>query len=611
MTQRSGRLTLSGDLNALLRLGFRARPRLALLVAVACLVQQSTGLVFAAWLTVLINTARTGGDLHIFALTVAAGASIGLTVGAFIGGWRLRIRIREEIDALLDSTLIHEFSRIPTLDLHSDPETLNRLETLQRQRTYLSGGFEALWTLLGQALQVLVTAIILGAIHAPLAALPLAAIPALFAAHFGARHTAEGRTRAGPDLRQARHHSEAATAAAGAREMRVFGLYPLARRRHADTWSRAGAIMQTADRTATGLAIAAWSLFAAAFGATALLVLRQAASGQVSPGAAAAAIVLASQLGGQVQSLLTFWNNVMGAAQLARIYRGLVLKAADTQRPPGLPQHVPQTLRSGLRLDGLSFTYPGAKEPSLKRTDVLLPAGSVIALVGENGAGKSTLVKVLLGLLRPDAGRVLADGVDIEAFGDQAWRARLAGSFQDFVRFEFDLQRVVGIGDLALVDQRGAIEEALRRAGSAELPQQFDHGLSTPLGESLLGARPSGGQWQQLAIARGEMRRTPLLRVLDEPTASLDARREEALFEQLTALTRASPAGGVTVLVTHRFTTARSADLIVVMDHGEIVEQGTHETLLASGGLYAQLYAIQAGQFEQPARRTATANGAV
>jgi ATP-binding cassette subfamily B protein len=220
----------------------------------------------------------------------------------------------------------------------------------------------------------------------------------------------------------------------------------------------------------------------------------------------------------------------------------------------------------------------------------------VVALVGENGAGKSTLVKMLSGLYRPSAGRILVDGTDLAQFAPQDWRARITAAFQDPVHIEMSLQDTIGLGRLERRDDPERILEALRTAGGDMLLASLPEGLKTRLGrESWDGKGLSGGQWQTVANARAAMRQAPLLRVLDEPTAGLDARAEEWLFQQYADLSRLQ--GGVTVLVTHRLTTARAADLIVVLDGGRVVDVGTHDTLSQTDGLYAELFRLQARYF--------------
>jgi ATP-binding cassette subfamily B protein len=253
---------------------------------------------------------------------------------------------------------------------------------------------------------------------------------------------------------------------------------------------------------------------------------------------------------------------------------------------------VPDTLGEGIRLEDVSFTYPGAEEPVLHGVDLLLPAGATVAVIGDNGAGKTTLVKLLTGMYAPTGGRITVDGVDLADVEPQEWRRHITAIFQDFMRPQMILRDAVGMGDLPRRADDGALDAALTRAGADALELTPD----ALLGRYFAGGRElSGGQWQRVGLARGMMRPAPLLTVLDEPTAALDAPTEAALFERFAgAAERSSAAGAVTVLVSHRFSTVRIADLIVVVEDGRVTETGTHPDLLVAGGTYAQLFALQA-----------------
>jgi ATP-binding cassette subfamily B protein len=223
-----------------------------------------------------------------------------------------------------------------------------------------------------------------------------------------------------------------------------------------------------------------------------------------------------------------------------------------------------------------------------------------VAVVGENGAGKSTLVKLLCRFYEPTAGTIELDGVDLRGLPADRWRERIAAGFQDFSRFELLARETVGVGDLPRLADEAAVAAALDRAGAADVTPRLPRGLATPLGLSQPdGVELSGGQWQKLALGRAMMRETPLLLVLDEPTAALDAEAEHRLFERYAAGAHrlARRTGAVTVLVSHRFSTVRMADLILVMSGSRIAESGSHAELMAADGLYAELYRLQADQY--------------
>jgi ATP-binding cassette subfamily B protein len=260
----------------------------------------------------------------------------------------------------------------------------------------------------------------------------------------------------------------------------------------------------------------------------------------------------------------------------------------------------PSSLVGGIQLRGVAFAYPGTDGAVLESVNLQFPAGATVAIVGENGAGKSTLVKLLCGFYEPSAGVIEVDGSDLRSFRLDTWRARVAASFQDFVKFEFVARESVGLGDLASVDSTPKVLAALQRARAQDVFDGLSAGLETPLGKSNpAGAELSHGQWQKVALGRAMMRETPLLLVLDEPTSALDAEAEQRLFERYAANAKrvGAKTGAITVLVSHRFSTVQMADQIIVMAGKRVVDVGTHEGLMQRGGLYAELYTLQASAY--------------
>jgi ATP-binding cassette subfamily B protein len=257
--------------------------------------------------------------------------------------------------------------------------------------------------------------------------------------------------------------------------------------------------------------------------------------------------------------------------------------------PRGLPAHQ-------IRFENVTFGYPGAPEPVLSGFDLTIEAGASLAIVGLNGAGKTTLVKLLARLYEPQEGRITCDGIDIREFPAAAWQRRIGAIFQDFLRYELSLRENVGYGAIELAGDDAIVNHAIERGGAAELRDSLERGLDTMLSREYEGGTDlSGGQWQRVAIARALMavEGGASVLVLDEPTANLDVRAEVEFFGQFLELTE----GLTTLVISHRFSTVRRADRVVVLQKGRIIEDGTHAELVALGGLYAELFELQASRF--------------
>jgi ATP-binding cassette subfamily B protein len=270
--------------------------------------------------------------------------------------------------------------------------------------------------------------------------------------------------------------------------------------------------------------------------------------------------------------------------------------AAQARREPGT-ERVPERLVHGIELKQVTFGYGGGDRLALPGTDLFLPAGQTVALVGENGAGKSTVVKLLTGMYRPITGEVLVDGVELAAIDIEEYRQNVSAGFQDFVRYQLTAGEAVAVGGLS--ESPDQVKAALAKA-DAGFVEALPRGIDTQLGTSWAnGVELSGGQWQKLAIARALVRPSPLLMIMDEPSASLDPQTEALLFDRLAEEARAGRAEGrITLLISHRFSTVRSADLIIVLESGRVTEQGTHEDLMSRGGTYAELYTLQADGYQ-------------
>jgi ATP-binding cassette subfamily B protein len=257
------------------------------------------------------------------------------------------------------------------------------------------------------------------------------------------------------------------------------------------------------------------------------------------------------------------------------------------------PRPMPSPLRGEIEFQGVSFGYPGQEGQAIKDLSFVIKPGETVAIVGRNGAGKTTLIKLLCRLYDPTAGRILLDGIDIREFDPDELRAQVGAMFQDYVTYQATAKENIGLGSLPELEDDRAVAIAAQRGGAEELVQGLPHDWETMLGKWFdEGVNLSGGEWQKVALSRAFMRDVRIL-VLDEPTSALDAQAEFELFERLQTLTQ----GRTAVYISHRFSTVRRADRILFLEHGELVEAGTHEELIQLDGRYAKLFRMQASAY--------------
>jgi ATP-binding cassette subfamily B protein len=510
---------------------------------------------------------------------------------------RVQRRFRDKVTIALESHVARLQASIATIAHQERPEYLDRLSMLRNQVFVLDHMYMSLFSTLGWSLRLAVTMALLVSIHPALMLLAVFAVPTVVTSTWRPEVERAAQERGAQSSRLARHLFTQATTAAPGKEVRVLGIGErLAAGRRA-TWERWYGPVAAARWGSASWHALAWAAFGLAYVGAVVFV----SSGLHAPAAAvllvlAAGARLSAYIGatvGEIGFLRGFWMD--GSRRLAWLEDYAAAAAALGDLP------VPQVLGRGIRLDRVSFTYPGTSRIVLDDVSLLLPAGAVVAIVGENGAGKTTLVKLLAKMYEPTAGAILLDDTPLARVPAGEWRARLAGAFQDFFRFEFSAGHTVGLGDTPRMDDEAAVVAAVDRAGASDVVERLPAGLETQLGPTWPdGVELSFGQWQKLALARGFMRDEPLLLILDEPTAALDAETEHALFERYAHAARASAAtdtGRVTILVSHRFSTVRMADLIVVLDGSRLAEVGTHEELMAKGGQYAELYGLQAAAY--------------
>ena len=580
----------------LCKLGYRHEPRLML---VAFLLSQLAALpdaLLALWLMVLGNAVVNHRPTLMVVAAIGLGVSATLTWFLMTVSMRVQRRFRDKVTIALEAHVARLQASIVTVAHHERPDYLDRLAMLRDQVFVLDHMYMSLFTTCGWILRLAVTVVLLASIHPALILLVVFAIPTLYTSTWRPAVERKAYERGAQAKRLADHLFALATTAAPGKEVRVTRIGDRLVRDRRAQWER-GYRPIAAERWRTaGWHVVAWGIFGSAYVGGVVFV----ASGlHASAGSVLLVLAAGSRLStyigatvGELGFLRGFWMD--GSRRLAWLedYATEITASADAP--------MPDSIHRAITFDHVSFAYPGTSKLVLEDVSATFPAGAIVAIVGENGAGKTTMVKLLARMYDPTSGAILVDGQPLAKMPAEDWRRRLAGAFQDFVRFEFIAQHSVGLGDEPRMDLQLAVAGAVGRAGATDVIEKLPAGLDTQLGRTWPGGVDmSFGQWQKLALARGFMREQPFLLVLDEPTAALDAETEHALFERYAAAARESDASGrITVLVSHRFSTVRMADLIVVLDGARVIETGSHDQLMARGGRYAELYRIQAQSYQ-------------
>ena len=578
-------------------LAVRADPWRALLVA---LMELANGLCVATWplWLKLLADAAVDRDITLALIAAACGAGV-VTVGLFAGwlGANGQTVLRERTGLALEERLARFILGVPGLEHHERPDYRDTLALLREERGRLGDSFYAIISGLQLVVRFGATVVLLITVHFALVLLPLFGLVLMATGRRAERLRQSAMEATAEPLRTVNHLVETSTSAGTAKELLVFGLGDEFLRRHQTIW---GSIDRARTRAAfLGLALntVGWVVLSIGYAAAAALTTWLAIEGRATAGDVLMTLSLAGQVHGYVAGGAGLFSWMLGTLKAVERLLWLTDYSSDAVRTDTDHTPSPRRLAAGIDFKDVSFSYPGTDNEVLSDVSLHLPAGGTVAIIGENGAGKTTLVKLLCRFYDPSKGHIVVDGTGLDQHYVEDWRAGITAAFQDFARFQFLARETVGVGDLEAVRDLQAVERAMSRAGAEDVLTGLPSGLETQLGREWKdGVELSEGQWQKLALARALMQERPVLLILDEPTASLDAETEYALFARYAAAVRetASEVGTITILVSHRFSTVRMADSIVVLDGGRVIEVGDHGELMARGGLYAELYALQA-----------------
>ena len=538
------------------RIGYRAEPKLLLLSMLMTVVTALPDALIALWLAILTDGVLEANATKIYLSALGVGVSAVLMWFLGVVLERVDRRFRDRVGIALETHVASLQAKIGTIEHHERPEYLDRLAVLRDQVFALDHLFMSLFSMGGWVVRLGITLILLASIHPALLLLGLFGLPMIATAAWRPGVERKIEEEVAVHNRLARHLFLVGTTAAPGKEVRLQRMGPTLVKRRSDVWKRWYGPTSHAQYVTALWGAGAWALFGLAYVAAIVFV----ATGD-TVGAGSVVLVLAAgvRLSGYIGAAvgeLGYLRGIWLDSSRKLGWLEMLAEAADE----AADAEVPKRLTDGITFDGVSFAYPGTDKLVLDDVSLQLPAGSVVAIVGEE---------------------------------------RLAGAFQDFFRFEFQAGTSVGLGDAPRVEDRAAVVDAVDQAGAQDVIDHLARGLDTQLGPTWdEGVEVSHGQWQKLALARGFMRDEPLVLVLDEPTSALDAETEHALFERYAGTAREGQADGrITVLVSHRFSTVRMADLIVVLDGSRLVEFGSHDDLVNAGGTYAELYNIQAESY--------------
>ncbi|MGW0802605.1 ABC transporter ATP-binding protein [Nonomuraea sp. NPDC002799] len=588
-----------------IRLIAAAAPGCSILLLVLALVEGLLPAIAAWGVKLLLDEVALGAGAStervVTATTMVVLSGLLLGVRGSVNGF-VSARLRRAVGLLARDRLLRRVNAYPGLAPFEDPDRLNRLKLAEQSGEQLPEELPgAIVSTLRSVIMAagFVTALMI--VWPPIVALLLAAaVPTIFLQLLQGRRRAHLDERVTPLMRRLWFFQTLLTDARAAKEVRLFGLESHLHGRTLGELRRAHAAEAGLDRRELRLDLLLEVMGAAVAASGAVAAAYLAINGRISIGDVS---IFLAAVGGV--------HTAIGSAAdaSATAYRGLLLfrhyqDLVDRPEPAReRPEVTTPPLRRGIELRDVWFRYGNDQPWVLRGVDLVIPYGAAVALVGRNGAGKSTLVKLLCRLYEPTAGTVYWDGVDLRSLPAHELRARIGAVFQDFMTYDLTAAENIGLGRLALRDDRAAIRAAAESAGIdaalSALPGGYDTMLSRVYEpDDLDGASGllSGGQWQRLALARAFLRADADLMILDEPSAGLDAEAEHQIHQRLTQLR----SGRTSILISHRLCAARDADAIVVLDQGQVIEQGGHGDLMAADGTYAHLFRLQAAAYRKP-----------
>ena len=592
-------LALRARLRALGAVIARADRRRFIVLIIVMLVESLAGAMVSLSLKWMIDGATSSNLSGGIAAAILAGLMAGVMGALGRVDNDIQVVLAGRVGVEVDRDTVNLTARMPGL------EHLERADYLDQVAIVRNGGADmmksvfALFGLISLSLRIIVGIWLLATVNPILVLVPVFALPSVLLVPRAQRHVNEATTISAEPRRAATMLQEQFTRPASAMELRVFGCAAALDQRADALWNQMSRIRLVGALRSALVSATGWACITVGYIGALCVVAYDVSHGSASVGDVLLVSQLALQLRGNVAQTTGIVQQTASALRLVDRYQWLHDVAESQQSAYSGTRRSPSRFEEGIRFDHVSFTYPGTDVPVLDDVSVTLPAGATVAIVGVNGAGKTSMVKLLCGFYRPTSGRILVDGSDLAEFDMDEWRAHLAGGFQDFLKLETMARHSVGCGDPPWMDDDTRVLEAFERADSRAIVAGWSAQLTTPLGKTYQqGVELSGGQWQRLAIARAMMRREPLLMLLDEPTAALDPPSEHALFERYNSVAKQLQQNrGITLLVTHRFSSVRMADIAIVVEDGRVTETGTHAELLALDGTYSSMFHQQASGY--------------